>query len=103
MLNNVSYEKFIASLNSFEIKKLEFSITGYPHYKKCTIITEYDILNNGNRIPLICVHLTDDGTEDVSFYKRINENYKMFDLGQIGKFTLKQLWHKIAIVSIQYT
>ena len=97
MEHTISYQSLIEKLNAFEIKSVEFSIPEYAHYRNCRISTQIDVLENGNTIPMIVVKLTNDGSEDVSFYKTFKEDYKMFRMKGKGSFTLKQMWPKIAI------
>ena len=100
MGHKISYQSFIELLNNFEIKSFEFSIPEYSHYCNCTILTKIDVLENGNTVPMIVVKLTNDGSENVSFYKTFKEDYKMFKMGRKGTFTLKQMWSQIRILEI---
>ena len=91
----LSYEQFVDALNNGVITKFVFRVENYPHYKKCMIERKIDTLPSGRSIVLINVNLTADNSERVSFFKTFNEQYKLFDFGSQGKFTLKQLWDKI--------
>lgn len=48
------------------------------------------------------VTLTKDETERISFYKNLDEKYKLFNFKRKGKFTLKQIWNHISIKCIQW-
>lgn len=102
MEHKISYQSFIKMLNDFEIKSFEFSVPNYSHYRNCTILTKIDVLENGNTIPMIVVKLTSDGSEDVSFYKKFKEDYKMFRMRRKGSFTLEQMWSKISIKKLEF-
>ncbi len=96
----LSYEQFVDALNNGELTKFVFRVENYPHYKKCVIERKNDVLPSGRSIVLIQINLTADNSERVSFFKTFNEQYKLFDCGSNGKFTLKQLWDKIKPIEI---
>lgn len=97
----MDYCEFIQKINAGKIKKLLFSLSSYPHYKNCSIEHVVDNPKEGVFIKIIIVTLTSDKTEKVSFYKFFDEKYKLFDFKRKGKFTLKQIWDKIVIRSIE--
>lgn len=99
---NSNYRDVINGLNNGTISKICFSIKNYPHYRQCTIFRVVDTLPSEKNIVRIVVNPTIDNSELVSFYKVFKEDYKMFDLGTRGKFTLKQLWDDIEIINIEY-
>ena len=99
-MGEYSYENVIDGLNHGEIKQICFSVKNYVHYQNCVITRLEDKLANGNTIVLIEVNLTKDSSEKVSFFKTFKEDYKLFNLGKRGRFTLKQLWPEIAISNI---
>lgn len=100
---NYNYEEFINDLNNGKIESILFSIQNYSHYKNCSIKRCIDITYNKKQLISIKVKLVKDDSETVSFYKKFNENYKLFKFGRKGSFTLKQLWDKIVILDIKYT
>lgn len=99
---NNNYRDIINGLNDGTIEKISFLLRDYPHYEKCTIFRVIDTLPNKKDIVRIVVNPTVDNSEMISFYKIFKEDYKIFNMGAKGKFTLKQLWHDIEISSIEY-
>ena len=99
---NFSYDMFITQLNNYKIKRIVFSVKNYPHYNNCSIQVKSDELKNTNVIYSILIRLTNDGSEDVGFYKQFKEEYKLFHMGKKGSFTLKQMWNKIDIMDVEY-
>ena len=41
-------------------------------------------------------------SEDVSFPFKFKEDYKLFNFGSKGRFTLKDVWDKVVITKIEY-
>ena len=99
---NFSYNTFIKQLNNYHIKSIVFSVRDYSHYNNCSIQVKRERLKNTNIVYSILVRLTNDGSEDIGFYKQFKEDYKLFRMGKNGSFTLKQIWDKIDIVDIEY-
>ena len=95
-----SYEELINNLNSGAITGFYFRVNGYAHYKKCSIFRKYDRTSNDKTLTRIEVNLTADGTEMHSFLKIFQDNFKLFNMGRKGKFTLKQLWDHITILEV---
>ena len=98
---NSNYEEIINNLNEGKIESVIFSIKEYAHYKKCIIKRCIDCVNN-RHIVRIEVKLVEDGSETVSFYKYFKEDYKLFNFGRKGTFTLKQVWNNVHIIQINY-
>lgn len=99
---NYNYEDIISNLNAGKIKCIVFSIKEYAHYKKCIIKRCVDCIYNGKKIVRIEVKLVEDDSETVSFYKHFKEDYKLFNFGRKGTFTLKQVWNNIQILQLNY-
>ena len=97
-----NYRDIIDGLNDGTISKISFLIKNYSHYQQCTIFRVIDTLPSKKNIVRVVVNPTVDNSEMISFYKTFKEDYKMFDLGTMGKFTLKQLWDDIEILNIEY-
>lgn len=95
MENYFTYKDIIKKLNDAEILKLHFYIEDYPHYSNCKIYWIYE--------PVTClqVELTNDNYEQIRFWK-FKEDFKLFNFGKKGKFTLKQIWNKVHITKIEY-
>ena len=98
---NCNYEEIINNLNEGKIESVIFSIKEYAHYKKCIIKRCVDCVNN-KHIVRIEVKLVEDDSETVSFYKYFKEDYKLFNFGRKGTFTLKQVWNNVHIIQINY-
>ena len=98
----MEYCEFVNKINSGEIKKIQFSVLNYPHYRDCIIEHKIDRPKENVAIKIITVTLTKDETERVSFYKTFDEKYKLFNFKRKGKFTLKQIWEHISINSIEW-
>ena len=96
MSNIYSYKEIIEGLNNSKIIKVSFFIEDYSHYKSCRIYRAYE--------PVTClkVELTKDSSEHISFWK-FKEDFKLFNFGKKGKFTLKQIWDKVCITEIIYS
>ncbi len=97
----ISYDELIKKINNHEISNVEFGIADYQHYSNCRIEVNKELINN-KLIVIIEVKLTNDLSEYESFYNRFDESYKLFNLGRKGSFTLKQIWDKVTIKSINY-
>ncbi len=99
----MSYEEFIKSINNEkEIKQIDFYVDGYAHYKNCSIGRYIDkMLGKEFNGRITCI-LTQDHSEKVNFWKKFQEDYKLFDFGRKGKFTLKDIWDKVVITNIVY-
>ena len=102
---HVVYQEFIKGINKGIIRKLVFAVKGYAHYRHCEISREKKTICRGERsvcYDAIKVALTNDPSEHVSFWDTYNESYQLFRMGRKGSFTLKQMWDKIEILSIEY-
>lgn len=95
-----SYGELINDLNSGAITGFYFCVNGYAHYKKCSIFRKDDRIPNGKTLTRIEVNLTADRTEMYSFFKIFQDDFKLFNMGRKGKFTLKQLWDHITILEV---
>lgn len=93
MENKLSYDEFMKALRSNKISSIAFYVEGYNHYRNCKI------WNDGTGFQ---IKLTVDGSEWIGFYKKFEENYKLFKITGKGKFTLKQMWPQIRITQISY-
>ena len=98
----LSYKDFIFKITKKELFVLKFSVPGYSHYNFCTIETVFDTIpNNSDRLYRITCTLTKDKTEKVSFLNDFKEEYKLFNLGRKGTYTLKTIWDHIEILEIE--
>ena len=98
----MKYCDFIDGINSGTIKKVVFSIADYPHYRNCTIESkpiDPDRIELGK---VIWFYLTPDGYEKRGFLDQIKEDAKLFKIKNKGTFSLKQMWDRVNIFSIQY-
>ena len=101
----MTYDEFIEGINNpNKIKQMDFYINGYGHYNSCSIGRYIEKVKGIGKIlnwRITCI-LTKDHSEDVSFFKVFNEDYKLFSFGSKGKFTLKDVWNKVVITKIEY-
>lgn len=97
-----NYRDIVDGINNGTINRVDFLVREYPHYQKCSIYRVIDTFPSGKNIVLIVVDPTEDHSERVSFWKVFKEEYKIFNMGRKGKFTLKQLWNNIEILNIQH-
>ena len=97
---NDSYEELIGGINRGTISGFYFCVNGYAHYKNCALFRKEDKIANGKYITRIEVNLVKDGTETYSFYKTFQDDFKIFNMGRKGKFTLKQLWSDITVLEV---
>ena len=98
----MSYEQFIEDINSKKIKQIDFYVDGYAHYHHCSIGRYKETFFGRECDYRITCILTQDHSEDVSFIDTFNEDYKLFDFGRKGKFTLKDIWDKIVITNVEF-
>ncbi len=96
----MEYCEFIRKFNSKEIKRVNFRLKGYPHYDDCAIFYRRDDVGGGRSVEIIVCRLTRDDYQTVSFYRQFDEEYKLFDMGRKGKFTLKQAWPLVGIIAV---
>lgn len=92
-----SYENFINEINSGKIQKISFSIKDYFHYRNCRIERGQHNWSN-----CIIVTLTNDNSEGYEFFYKFNEKCKLFKIGNAKTLTLKQIWDRVEISSIEY-
>lgn len=101
----MTYDEFIEGINDPDkIKQIDFYIEGYNHYRKCSIGRYIEKIRGINKIVdfrITCVS-TQDHSEDVSFAFKLKEDYKLFNFGSKGKFSLKEVWNKVVITNIEY-
>ena len=98
----MEYQEFVDGINKGTIQKVSFSVQGYAHYRNCVIESKCMINSNGVNIgKIISVHLTPDGSERKGFLDDIDEKTKLFHIKGKGTFTLKQMWDRITINSIE--
>lgn len=100
-MKSLSYQQFIDGINNGQIVKVVFQVKDYAHYKYCSIERIVEVLPNSNSIIYIYVKLAKD-CEQRSFFKTFDEKYKLFDMKRKGTFTLKQMWDRIEVISIDY-
>lgn len=98
-MNKISYEELIDGLNSRKIVYVNFSVEGYSHYRNCEIIIEGMAFYFGGA-DTIQIYLAKG--EYTGFLTAFEENVKLFDFGRKGRYTLKQIWNRIAIREIKY-
>ena len=96
----LKYNEFIELLNQHKISDVTFSVAGYAHYNYCKITISKEKPKE-SEFYLIKIVLTKDLSEMVSFYNVFDENYKLFDLKRKGKYTLKQIWDRIQINTLE--
>ena len=98
----MNYCDFIHNINSGIIKKVKFCISDYPHYRNCVIELKATNPSNINSGRIIWFYLTPDGYEKRGFLNKIREDTKLFYIKGKGSYTLKQIWHKVNILSVEY-
>ena len=102
----MTYDEFINGINDpNKIKQINFYINGYNHYRNCSIgLYREKIGQPINKIVdyrISCI-LTKDHSEDVSFPFKFKEDYKLFDFGSKGRFTLKEVWNNVVITKVEF-
>ena len=98
----MKYNELIRGINAGIIRKVSFSITNYAHYRNCIVEVKCSNAMCPESGRIIWFHLTPDGYEKKGFLNKINEDVKLFELKGKGKFTLKQIWDKVVVHSIEY-
>ena len=102
----MTYDEFIEGINNpNKIKQIDFYIDGYNHYRNCSIGRYREKIGHPvNKVVdfrITCI-LTKDHSEDVGFLFKFKEDYKLFNFGSKGKFTLKDVWDKVVITKVKY-
>lgn len=97
----MEYEVFIKQLNDLQIKEMTFNVNNYKHYNNCQLIVE-KTNNDKYSLAIFYFKLTKDKCEQVEFYKKYDENAKIFTYKNKGKFSLKEIWKHIEIINIIY-
>ena len=98
----MKYCEFIDGINSGNIKKVSFSIANYPHYRNCVVESKSTNTNKAESSKIIWFYLTPDGYEKKGFLNKIKEDTKLFNIKGKGNFSLKQMWDRINIHSVEY-
>ena len=93
----MTYREFVDGLNCGTIKKASFSVENYAHYRNCVV----EVNPSSPVGKIIVFYLTPDGYEKQGFLKKVKEDRKLFYLKNQGSFTLKQMWNRIKIHSIE--
>ncbi|MBQ1230500.1 MAG: hypothetical protein IIX80_05630 [Clostridia bacterium] len=100
----MEYQEFIDGINNGAIQKASFSVADYAHYRNCKIESKISTNPTGTHaFRVIWVSLTQDGSEKKGFLQDFDENAKLFYIKNKGSFTLKQMWSRITIHSIEPT
>lgn len=97
------YDEFINGINTGAIKRVVFSISEYAHYRNCIVESKLSDPNNKNSLRIIWVYLTTDDYEKKGFLNEFKENVKLFNFKKKGQFTLKQVWNRVKIHSVEYS
>ncbi len=98
----MTYKDFIDGINCGWIKQIDFYLEGYGHYRNCSIGRYREkIYGRDVDYRITCV-LTKNHHEDVSFFDKFDEKYKLFNIKSKGKFTLKEVWSRIVITKVEY-
>ena len=96
----MEYDEFIKLINGDSFSYVLFEVSGYPHYKRCTIQKYKDDHVKGNWF--FEVILSSRPSEKVVFMDSFKESDKLFYLGRkLGTQTLKQVWNRIIIHEIK--
>ena len=104
MMEKLSYDELINGINNGEIEEVHFSLLTYPHYRSCYLkrATFFSPILNKNVFSHIELVLTEDGSECSKYAGRFEDKYPLFVIKGKGKFTLKQVYKNIEILSIKY-
>ncbi|MDE6666935.1 MAG: hypothetical protein K2K38_01140 [Clostridia bacterium] len=109
-MTSLSYQQFIDGINNGTIIKVVFKVKDYAHYRCCSIERIIDVLPSGNSVVRIDVRLTKSYYigeyghifGHFGFLDKFDEKCKLFKMGRSGTFTLKQMWDRIEVISIDY-
>ena len=98
----MEYQEFVDGINSGAIQKATFSVTGYAHYRNCRVQSEIMTNPSGAYVgKIISFCLTPDQSEIRGFVDNIDEKAKLFHIKGKGSYTLKQMWSRITINTIE--
>ncbi len=100
----MEYKELIDGINSGSIKRVEFSVQGYSHYRHCCIYRETaQSKKSGNPFSYICIDVSKEKDEKYINFHKFDESQKLFVLkNQGGSLSLKQAWSRIVIEKIEY-
>lgn len=99
----MKYDDFIHNINSGIINKVKFSILDYPHYRNCVVESKVTDPSNIKSSKIIWFYLVPDGYEKRGFLNKIEEDAKLFYIKGKGSYTLKQIWSRVNIESVEYS
>ena len=100
----ITYKEMIDGVNNGTIEDVHFSIKGYGHYRSChlkRVYSEYE-LSDKRPFEYIELILTDDGSEYSRYYGPFQDKEKVFHIKGKGRFTLKEVFKSVEIISITY-
>ncbi len=103
-MDKISYEELIKGINSGEIEEVHFSVTTYSHYRSCYLRRAYIFSPalNKNVFANIELILTEDKSEWSRYAGPFEDKFKVFNIKGKGKFTLKEIYKNVEILSIKY-
>ena len=103
-MEKLPYEQLIEGINNGEIEEVHFSVTNYGHYRSCYLrrVNAYSPTINKYYFSHIELILTEDRSEGSIYAGPFKDKYQVFNIKGKGKFTLKQIYKYVEILSIKY-
>lgn len=103
-MDKIPYDELIRGINDGGIEEVHFSISSYPHYRSCYLRRAYIFspIINKNVFSHIELVLTEDHKEYSKYAGPFLDKYQLFIIKGKGKFTLKEIYKSVEILSIKY-
>lgn len=103
-MERLSYEELIEGINNGRIEEVHFSVLNYAHYRSCYLRRAYIYSPILQKKVFSCIELilTEDGKEKSSYAGEFLDRYQLFNIKGKGKFTLKQIYKNIEVLSVKY-
>lgn len=101
----LTYEEMINGVNNGLFDDVHFSLKSYSHYHSCHLRRKYQYLEIINKKVFECIELRlcEDESEVSYYHGPFKDKEKVFHIKGKGRFTLKEVFKDIEIISIKYT
>ena len=89
-------------VNKGKLDDVHFFIDGYNHYRSCHLRRKYQKYDLIEKPVFECIELSlcDDGSEVSYYYGSFKDQEKVFKIKGKGRFTLKEIYKLVRIISI---
>ncbi len=103
-MDKIPYEELIKGINNGDIEEVHFSVMTYSHYRSCYLRRAYIFSPSLNKYVFSHIELvlTEDKSEWTKYARDFTDRHSVFVIKGKGKFTLKEIYKNIEILSIKY-